>query len=384
MSKSSFSVYRIGRGAGVDIQIDDDSVSRVHAELIATQAARTISPIAPAVGAVMLRRTASGNASARNLSTRRTRSYSVVIRRPPPHLSRWPYNRSAVQEGCPPYPRDQYGATYIQVRSSARRIDMATGQGIELEQRLKVSGVSLLGGVVFIAIMSFVFDHPDSAVGAFLLDRHTASFLYPFTIQNVMWLMFWVGCGELWVRFNQARLELQQIAKHYLPEEDEVVLRAQDLGDLYQKVRPLAEERVFFLQRLIMRCILQFQGSRSVDQANSLFNSSLELFQHELELKYAMLRYLVWLIPTLGFIGTVVGIAFALDYAANIQDPQDPTLLAGITGRLGVAFYTTLLALLQSVLLVFTLHIAESREEMALNQSGQYCLDNLINRLYEK
>ena len=99
---------------------------------------------------------------------------------------------------------------------------MAKGQGIELEQRLKVSSVSLLGGVIFIAIMSFIFDHPDSAVGAFLLDRHTASFLYPFTIQNVMWLMFWVGCGELWVRFKQARLELQQIAKGYLPEEEEV------------------------------------------------------------------------------------------------------------------------------------------------------------------
>ena len=37
MNKSRFSVYRIGRGSGVDIQINDDSVSRVHAELIATQ-----------------------------------------------------------------------------------------------------------------------------------------------------------------------------------------------------------------------------------------------------------------------------------------------------------------------------------------------------------
>ena len=124
---------------------------------------------------------------------------------------------------------------------------MAKGQETELEQRLKVNGISLLGGVISIAIMSLIFDHPDSAAGAFLLDRHTATFWYPFTLQNVMWLMFWVGCGELWVRFNQARLELQQIAKSYLPEEDEVVLRAQDLGDLYQKVRPLAEERVFFL-----------------------------------------------------------------------------------------------------------------------------------------
>lgn len=37
MNRSRFSVYRIGRGSDVDIRIDDDSVSRVHAELIATQ-----------------------------------------------------------------------------------------------------------------------------------------------------------------------------------------------------------------------------------------------------------------------------------------------------------------------------------------------------------
>ena len=36
MNKSRFLVYRIGRSSGVDIQINDDSVSRVHAELIAT------------------------------------------------------------------------------------------------------------------------------------------------------------------------------------------------------------------------------------------------------------------------------------------------------------------------------------------------------------
>ena len=37
MNKSRFYVYRIGRSSGVDIQINHDSVSRVHAELIATQ-----------------------------------------------------------------------------------------------------------------------------------------------------------------------------------------------------------------------------------------------------------------------------------------------------------------------------------------------------------
>lgn len=36
MGQARFSVYRIGRGSGVDIQIDDNSVSRVHAELVVT------------------------------------------------------------------------------------------------------------------------------------------------------------------------------------------------------------------------------------------------------------------------------------------------------------------------------------------------------------
>ena len=34
---SHFSLYRIGRGSDVDIQIDDASISRIHAEFIATQ-----------------------------------------------------------------------------------------------------------------------------------------------------------------------------------------------------------------------------------------------------------------------------------------------------------------------------------------------------------
>ena len=250
--------------------------------------------------------------------------------------------------------------------------------------RLIALGISLVTGMLFITLLSLVFGAPDSALGAFLLDRHTTTFPYPVTIQNFMWLLFSVGSGELWARWHQSRLESAQTTRRLLPEDNTVMLRVQDLGALYQKTQQSDGSRDFFVQRLIGRCILQFQGSKSVSQTNSLLNSSLELIQHELDLKYTMIRYLVWLIPTIGFIGTIVGIALSLDYAASIENPQDPQLLASIAGRLGVAFYTTLLALVQSALLVFALHIIQGREEMALNRAGQYCLDNLINRLYEK
>lgn len=127
---------------------------------------------------------------------------------------------------------------------------------------------------------------------------------------------------------------------------------------------------------------MQFQSSRSIEQANSLLNSSLELYLHEIDLRYSMLRYIMWLIPSLGFIGTVIGITLALNYAGG-ADFQDPSLLAELTSRLAVAFYTTLLALIQAAVLVFMLHITQAYEERSLNLAGQYCLDNLINRLYK-
>ena len=52
--------------------------------------------------------------------------------------------------------------------------------------------------------------------------------------------------------------------------------------------------------------------------------------------------------PDPGFIGTVVGIALALSDAGSVENYQDPTLLKQLTQSLGVAFFTTLLALLQS------------------------------------
>lgn len=210
-------------------------------------------------------------------------------------------------------------------------------------------------------------------------------------VQNIMWVIFFIGLGELFCRWRAAGLELRQLKKKILPEDDQTLLRQQDLGPYYKQITGDDGVRRFYLQRLLKRVILQFQTSRSIDQANNLMNSSLELYQHELDLKYNMLKYIVWIIPTLGFIGTVIGIALALGEAGNFPgiDPADPnsndairTWIKLLTVKLGVAFYTTLIALLLSALLVFLLHIMQEREESALNAVGQYCMDNLITRLY--
>ncbi len=164
--------------------------------------------------------------------------------------------------------------------------------------------------------------------------------------------------------------------------------RAKDLVPVYRNLVQSGRGRNFRLQRVALRVVQQFQISKSIDQANSLMNSSLELVQHEIELKYSMLRYIVWLIPTTGFIGTIVGIALALAAAGDLPALDNSTQVQAwfgeVTASLGVAFNTTLLALLMAAILVFLLHVAQGKEEGALNDAGQYCLDRLINRLYEE
>lgn len=240
--------------------------------------------------------------------------------------------------------------------------------------------VSLLSAVAAIAVMDVVLPADWQAL---LLDRERAT--YPLTVQNVMWLVFAFGCAELFIRFREARAEEAEMRAGYLPQDERTILQSPELRQVYARTReamagdPARRRR--YLPRLIHRVITQFQTTQSIDQSATLLNSSLELYLHEVDIRYNMIRYVVWAIPALGFIGTVVGISLALNFASAV-DLQDPSLLVELTKRLGVAFNTTLLALVMSIVLVLGQHKIQAYEERVLNEAGQHCLDNLINRLY--
>ena len=244
--------------------------------------------------------------------------------------------------------------------------------------RLITLVVSLLTAVVVIALLARLLPTGGAVI---LLDINRST--WPLTVQNILWLAIFAGLGELSIRWRAVRLEESQIDRNYLPEDEETVLRpGDDLTPIYQKVRASRYRETCFVPRLIERCVLGFNISHSADQTNSLLNSSLELYLHEIDLRYNIPRYITWLIPSLGFIGTVIGIMMALNYAGDRANVQSPDMLYQVTERLGVAFATTLLALVQASILVFIQNVVQGREESALNKAGQYCLDNLINRLY--
>jgi biopolymer transport protein ExbB/TolQ len=237
--------------------------------------------------------------------------------------------------------------------------------------------LALAAGCLFILLLTLVF--PKDSFGATLLLEHTSEspFPYPLTIQNLMHLLFFVGLGELYVRARVGSWENAQLDAHYLPEDEATVLPIEQLGPIRRKVANQFDGENGFLPSLINMAVLQLQSTRSIDQAVSVLSTSLTLLESRVERRYAMVRYLAWVIPTLGFVGTVSHLGNAL----RLVDP-DHMNISNVTTALAIAFNTTLVALIESAILVLIQHVVEAREDAAVGRAGEYCLKNLINRLY--
>src|SRR5262249_37308671 len=65
-------------------------------------------------------------------------------------------------------------------------------------------------------------------LGIMLLDYPSKHFVYPFTIQNFMHILFFIGLGELFVRWRVGHREMGFLKRHYLPEDEETVLQFPD------------------------------------------------------------------------------------------------------------------------------------------------------------
>jgi biopolymer transport protein ExbB/TolQ len=240
-------------------------------------------------------------------------------------------------------------------------------------------GAAVLIMAVLIGVLSFVLPF-DSKAAIFLLDHASRSLflgIYPVTIQNFLHMLTAACLGILFHRWRRARFEAGFLSADLLPTDGYTLLSLEDLGKLRRRILPLVATRAS-LPVLIDTAIVQAMNTRSPEQAGAAVSSKLELISHRLDLEYQVVRYIAWLVPTIGFVGTVVGIAAALE---GISDPQHMDMTR-ITSGLGVAFYTTIIALLESAVLVFVQNIVQRREELALNASADHCLTNLVNRIH--
>jgi chemotaxis protein MotA len=102
-----------------------------------------------------------------------------------------------------------------------------------------------------------------------------------------------------------------------------------------------------------------------------------DIYQNKSESDQSMIRYLVWVIPSLGFIGTVIGISMSLAIA-NSGD------MNAITSALAVAFDTTLVSLILSAIIMWYLHELQEKSDRLHSDLKEFVIENLINKIEMK
>ncbi len=90
-----------------------------------------------------------------------------------------------------------------------------------------------------------------------------------------------------------------------------------------------------------------------------------------------MVRYIAWAIPSIGFIGTVRGIGEALSQAHRAVQGD----IVGVTSSLGVAFNSTFIALVISIVVMFCMHQLQLLQERQVLDIHNYCDQHLLRHL---
>lgn len=106
-------------------------------------------------------------------------------------------------------------------------------------------------------------------------------------------------------------------------------------------------------------------GSTIEDQLKYLHEQAVD----RLHDSYALLQTIIWAIPIMGFLGTVLGITMAI---FNLDVNNLDESLKDVTFNLAVAFDTTAVALCHSVVLVFANFFVKRADESVLNRASAY------------
>ena len=111
--------------------------------------------------------------------------------------------------------------------------------------------------------------------------------------------------------------------------------------------------------------------------ASDVGTESCELYLEQLESKLSLTKYILWAIPSVGFLGTVRGIGEALGKAGEAMSGD----ISGVASSLGVAFNSTFCALGISLALMFLSYLLQGREERLVADYKRFITTDLIGKL---
>ena len=215
-------------------------------------------------------------------------------------------------------------------------------------------------------------ENPD-----YVSERSFFVIIRDFEQESCFVLMLW-ALSILGYKAYAASLERALLQQDLVPIAEGMRILPEDTREYARQIQALPEdEKGLLLPRVLLSALQRFGATRNVQDVSSSAHTLVESEADRLESELSMIRYIAWAIPSIGFIGTVRGIGAALGQAHRAVEGD----ISGVTQNLGVAFNSTFIALLLSIVLMFLVHQLQLQQERLVFETETYTDDHLIRHL---
>ena len=185
------------------------------------------------------------------------------------------------------------------------------------------------------------------------------------------------------------KIKVQKLALDIklVPDDENYIISPMNANDVMVQLNSKVNsvENFLVLWR-IQRALSNLKNIGRVADVASLLNNLAQDDVSYSESSYTLPKGLIWAIPVLGFVGTVLGLAQAVGgFGSVIAKGADletlKTALGGVTGGLATAFETTLIALVAALIIQLLMTLVMQKEEDFLDECAAYCHTNLTSHL---
>jgi hypothetical protein len=241
---------------------------------------------------------------------------------------------------------------------------------------------ALLTGILYV-LMLFVFIHlPVVSKVATIYMRPSNQFaVIPATF------FFFGGITILFLKGKKIQFQQRALKLSAVPTEPEFILTETTAATVLARIHSLVDHpRHFVLLNRIDRALSNFKNIGQVNDVSAILRAQAENDEDQVASSYTVVNGLVWAIPVLGFIGTVLGLSLAIGrFTQTLQAAGDLALirasLQGVTSGLATAFESTLVALTFTLILQLVITFQQKREMAFLDECNDYCHSHIVSKL---
>lgn len=209
------------------------------------------------------------------------------------------------------------------------------------------------------------------------IERSAWVVLKDYEQESCFVLMLWV-MAIMGLKAQNVRAQRNLFSAPLVTVEEGRRVLPEDARKLARPLEALPEpERGFLLPRALRGALQRYGSTASVADVSNVVRDTCDTEADRLDSELSMVRYITWAIPSIGFIGTVRGIGTALGNAHEAVQGN----IAAVTASLGVAFNSTFIALLISIVIMFLMHQITLMQERMVGDVQDYCDFNLIRHL---